>query len=306
MKKALSLLMVPAALTVLAACGGANDNNEEQAENTNAGNEANEEAVNNNNDGAADGEDSAWAEIEEEGTLIVGTSGTYAPVTFHNEDNELTGFDVELARAIADYHGLEVQFETMEFDGILPALRNGQIHMAVNDFAVTEERLETFDFTDPYKFSYGSVIVRSEDADQFQSAEDLEGVDAALGSLTSNYARFAEYIGANSTAYDGGVEPILRDILGGNQDAYLNDRLVLARTLEEFGDENLTVAEDVKYHSTESAIPVLKGNEELVEQLNEAIEALREDGTIAELSEEFYGEDASEPVDSSEVYEFDF
>lgn len=102
------------------------------------------------------------------------------------------------------------------------------------------------------------------------------------------------------------MEAILRDLLNGNTDAYLNDRLVLARTLEGFGDDRLAVANQVKYHSTSSAMPVLKGNVALVEKLSEAIEALIADGTVARLSEEFYGEDASQPVDSSEVVEFDF
>ncbi|WP_017472510.1 transporter substrate-binding domain-containing protein [Amphibacillus jilinensis] len=250
--------------------------------------------------------DDSWSAVEEAGVLVVGTSGTYAPVTFFDEDNELTGFDVELSRAIADYLEIDIEFSTMDFDGILPALRNGQINMAINDFAITEERLETFDFTDPYKYSYGSIIIRTDDLDDYQDAHDLEGVPVALGSLTSNYARFAEHIGADGVAYDGGVEAILRDILNGNQDAYLNDRLVLQRTIEEFGDDGLTVADQVKYHATESAIPVLQGNDALVDKLNEAINALREDGTIAKLSEAFLGEDASAPVNSSEVVEFDF
>ncbi|SDC58439.1 amino acid ABC transporter substrate-binding protein, PAAT family [Pelagirhabdus alkalitolerans] len=250
--------------------------------------------------------DSSWSDIEEEGTLVVGTSGTYSPVTYFNDENELTGFDVELVREIADYLDLEVEFETMDFDGILPALRNGQIDLAVNDFAITEERLETFTFTDPYKFSYGSIIVREDDVDQFDDAYDLEDVPVALGSLTSNYARFSEYVGADGVAYDGGTEAILRDILNGNQDAYLNDRLVLAQIIEDFGDDNLVVADQVKYHPTTSAIPVLKGNDALAEQLSVAINALREDGTVAELSEEFLGADASEPIDSDDVVEFDF
>lgn len=298
MKKIITLFITLVLLTVLAACGNTSSEAPEQESNLeDSGTQEQEENAES---------DTSWTDIEERGTLIVGTSGTYSPVTYFNEANELTGFDVELVREIADYLELEVEFRTMDFDGILPSLRNGQIDMAVNDFAITEERLETFDFTDTYKYSYGSVIVRTEDLDNFDSAHDLEGVNAALGSLTSNYARFAEYIGANSTAYDGGVDSILRDIINGNQDAYLNDVLVLSRTLEEFNDDRLSVATDVKYHSTASAMPVLKGNVELVERLNEAIQSLTEDGTITQLSEEFLGADVSEPADQSEVVQFDF
>lgn len=246
-------------------------------------------------------EESSWTDIEEEGVLTVGTSGTYAPITFFDENNELTGFEVELVREIGEKLGLEVEFETMDFDGILPSLRNGQIDVAAHDFAITEDRLETFDFVDPHKFSYGSIIVREEDQNRFESAYELEGIDVAVGSLTSNYALFADNIGANGTAYDGGVEAILRDVINGNQDAYLNDYLVLINTLNEFGDDRLVIAEDVKFHATESAMAVLKGNETLRDRLSEALAELNEEGVVAELSLEFLGADVTEPVDESEI-----
>ncbi|MDZ7836420.1 MAG: transporter substrate-binding domain-containing protein [Alkalibacterium sp.] len=115
-----------------------------------------------------------------------------------DENNELTGFDVEVLREVGEKLDLEVQFETMAFDGILAALRNGQIDIAANDFAITEERLEIFDFTEPHKFSFGSAVIRAEDDERFESAYDLEGVNVGLGSLTSNYAIFAENIEADS------------------------------------------------------------------------------------------------------------
>lgn len=287
MKKWYSFLLTGTAALTLAAC------------------ETTDSPVEENEESESTEEESSWSRIEEEGVLTVGTSGTYAPITFFDDNNELTGFEVELVHEIGERLGLEVEFETMDFDGILPALRNEQIDVAAHDFAITEERLETFDFVEPHKYSYGSMIVRTEDVDQFESAHDLEGVDVAVGSLTSNYALFAENIGANGTAYDGGTEAILRDILNGNQDGYLNDYLVLQRTLDEFGDDGLALAEDVKFHATESALAVLKGNDELDERLSETVQELLEDGTIAELSVEFLGEDVTEPVDEDEVVSLD-
>ncbi|MDQ0351884.1 cystine transport system substrate-binding protein [Alkalibacillus filiformis] len=289
MKKFLSVLFI-STIVLLAACGTAD-------EDASQGDTSEEEETGE----SANGEDTLWQDVQEAGKLVVGTSGTYAPVTYHDEDNELTGFDVEMMREIGERLGVEVEFSTMDFDGILPALRNGQIDIASNDFAITEEREEIFTFTEPYKFSYGSVIVRSDDMGHFESAYDLEGVPVALGSLTSNYAIFAENIGADGTAYDGGVDAILRDIINENQDAYLNDVLVLHRTLEGFDDDSLAVAEQVKFHATESAFPMLKGNNSLKEVIDEVLQDMKEDGTIAELSQEFFGADASEPVDQDEV-----
>ncbi|MFC0561376.1 transporter substrate-binding domain-containing protein [Halalkalibacter alkalisediminis] len=297
MKNIGSILVALVLMFTLAACGTAED---APAENTDTDVETGETTTE-----EGETEDTAWADVEEAGKLVVGTSGTYSPITYYDENNELTGFDVELIREIGERLGLEVEFSTMDFDGILPALRNGQIDIAANDFAITEERKETFDFVIPHKYSYGSIIVRAEDVDKFESAYDLEGVKVALGSLTSNYAIFADNIGADRVAYDGGVEAILRDIINGNRDGYLNDRLVLRRTLEEFGDDRLAIAEQVKYHATESAIIMLKGNTSLKERLDEVMQELLEDGTVARLSEQFLGEDVSQPVDSSEVVGLD-
>ncbi len=293
MKKLWSLLLVLVLTIALAACGTTEDVPEEETDNAQGSTED------------TGSEDTSWADVEAAGTLVVGTSGTYSPITFVDENNNLTGFDVELVREVADRLGVEVEFSRMDFDGILPALRNGQIDIAANDFAITEGRLETFDFVIPHKYSYGSIIVRAEDVDKYESAYDLEGVKVALGSLTSNYAMFADNIGADGVAYDGGVEAILRDVINGNRDAYLNDRLVLHRTLEGFGDDRLAVAENVKYHATESAIIMLKGNTALKERLDEVMQELIDDGTVARLSEEFLGEDVSQPVDKSEVVGLD-
>ncbi|OLO39165.1 ABC transporter [Alkalihalophilus pseudofirmus] len=298
MRKIGSIFFALVLMVVLTACGTADDAPAENTEEAGAGSGADTTEE-------VEAEDTSWADVEAAGKLVVGTQGTYAPITYYDDNNELTGFDVELVRELGERLGLEVEFSTMDFDGILPALRNGQIDIAANDFSITEERKETFDFVIPHKYSYGSIIVRTEDVDNFESAHDLEGVKVALGSLTSNYAMFADNIGADGVAYDGGVEAILRDIINGNRDAYLNDRLVLHRTLKGFDDDRLAVAEQVKYHATESAIIMLKGNTSLKERLDEVMQELLEDGTVARISEEFLGEDVSQPVDTSEVIGLD-
>ncbi|WP_026691398.1 transporter substrate-binding domain-containing protein [Alteribacter aurantiacus] len=292
--KRLLLLVGLSALVGLTACGSVDeDASAEEAE-------GNETEV----DEAGEEGGGVWAEIQESGTLVVGTSATYSPITYF-DGSDLTGFDVELVREIGERLGVEVEFTTMDFDGILPALRNGQIHLAANDFAVTEERQETFELTDPYKFSYGSIVVRSEDAERFETARDLEGVPVALGSLTSNYAQFANNIGADGAAYDGGMEAVLRDVINGNRDAYLNDVLVLQRTLEEFGDDRLVVADHVKYHATESVMIMKQGNTDLKEAVDGAIAELHEDGTISELSEQYLGTDVSQPLDTEDIIGLD-
>jgi cystine transport system substrate-binding protein len=183
MKKIVIFLLVIALLT---ACAQNNTGSS-----STASSDSNSEAV------------SSWDRIKESGKLVVGTEGLYYPVTYFDETTkELTGFDVEVARELGNRLGLEIEFKTMEFDGLLPALRNGQIDVAANDFTITEERQEKFDFTIPIKHSFGSALVRESDSSGIETVEDLKGKKVG-GSATSNYSEFARNQGAEVVVYTG-------------------------------------------------------------------------------------------------------
>ena len=241
-------------------------------------------------------EQNTWDRIEEAGKIVVGTEGLYYPITYHDEETkELTGYDVELARALGEKLGLEVEFKEMEFDGLLPALRNGQIDIAANDFSITDERKEIFDFTIPVKHSYGSAIVRESDNSGIESVEDLKGKKVG-GSATSNYSKFAQEQGAEVIVYTGS-DTVLPEIVSGRVDATLNDYLVLLRSLEQFDKPGLKLAEDVRFSFSSSAIVMPKGSPELKEKLDGAIEELLADGTLKEISTKFLGADVTQPLE---------
>lgn len=241
-------------------------------------------------------EQNSWERIEEAGKIVVGTEGLYYPITYHDEKTkELTGYDVEVARALGEKLGIEVEFKEMEFDGLLPALRNGQIDIAANDFAVTDERKEKFDFTVPIKHSYGSAIVRESDNSGIESVEDLKGKKVG-GSATSNYAKFAREQGAEVIVYTGS-DTVLPEIVNGRVDATLNDYLVLMRSLEQYDKPGLKLAEGVKFSFSSSAIVMQKDSPELQEKLNGALQELLADGTIKELSVKFLGADVTQPLE---------
>ncbi|MFD1862900.1 transporter substrate-binding domain-containing protein [Planococcus chinensis] len=238
----------------------------------------------------------SWERIEEAGKIVVGTEGLYYPITYHDETTkELTGYDVEVARALGEKLGVEVEFKEMEFDGLLPALRNGQIDIAANDFAVTDERKEKFDFTVPIKHSYGSAIVRESDNSGIESVEDLKGKKVG-GSATSNYAKYAREQGAEVIVYTGS-DTVLPEIVNGRVDATLNDYLVLKRSLEQYDKPGLKLAEDVKFSFSSSAIVLPKDSPELKEKIDAALEELLADGTLKDLSIKFLGDDVTQPLE---------
>lgn len=276
-KRFLLLLAVLATAILLAACGSKETSNEAAASSESK-------------------EQNAWQRIEEAGKIVVGTEGLYYPITYHDETTkELTGYDVEVARALGEKLGLEVEFKEMEFDGLLPALRNGQIDIAANDFAITDERKEKFDFTIPVKHSYGSAIVRESDNSGIESVEDLKGKKVG-GSATSNYSKFAQEQGAEVIVYTGS-DTVLPEIVNGRVDATLNDYLVLMRSLEQYDKPGLKLAEGVKFSFSSSAIVMPKDSPELKEKLDAALEELLADGTLKEISTKFLGADVTQPLE---------
>ncbi|PTL40066.1 transporter substrate-binding domain-containing protein [Alkalicoccus saliphilus] len=242
---------------------------------------------------------SAWEEIEEEGVLTIATSGTLFPTSFHDEEtDELTGFEVEIAREAAERLDLEVEFSEMGFDGMLTSINNGQVDLAVNDIDVNPQREEDFLFTDPYKFSYGSMVVREDDLSGIETLDDLEGKRAG-GAATTIYMQISEHYGAEGVTYENVTnDTYLRDVENGRTDTVLNDYYLQTMAVEALPEIDVTVHPDLFYHPNNQAMIMDQENTELRDNLNEVLEEMHEDGTIRELSEQFFGgQDVSEEPD---------
>ncbi|MFC4736140.1 transporter substrate-binding domain-containing protein [Bacillus daqingensis] len=242
---------------------------------------------------------SGWEQIEEEGVLEVATSGTLYPTSFRDEDSdELTGFEVEVVREAAERLDLDVEFTEMGFDGMLTSINNGQVDLAVNDIDVNPAREENFLFTDPYKFSYGSMVVREDDLSGIETLEDLEGKRAG-GAATTIYMQISEEFGAEGVVYENVTNDVyLRDVERGETDVVLNDFYLQSLAVEALPDIDVTVHPDLFYHPNNQAMIMDLENTELRDQLNEVIAEMMEDGTITELSETFFGgQDVSQEPD---------
>lgn len=223
-----------------------------------------------------------------EGVLTVGTSPDYPP--FENmEDGEYVGFDIDLATAVAEYLGLEVEFQTLNFDSILTAVASGgQIDIGVSGFSVDPERAETVDFTDAYYIDNLSVAVMSGSditSDNAADALDSEDITIAVQSGTTGEDYALEYFAnANVVPYTQGTE-CFAALQAGQADAVITNSSVVEQMIEQsYPDAEvvLSVATGEEY-----AIAVSKDNSGLTEAINEAIAALEEDGTIDELMEKW-------------------
>lgn len=229
------------------------------------------------------------AQIRDRGEMTFATEGTWSPWTFHNEAGELTGFDIEVARAIASELGVEASFAEGEWDGLLAGVDSGRYDTMANGVSVTDEREEKYDFTEPYAFNNIVVIVRG-DNDEIASLEDLEGKTTA-NTLASSYAALAESYGATCTGVDD-FNATIELLDAGRIDATLNDEVVFNDYMAQHPDANLKVAA-MAPEPTHIAYPLRReeATESLREAMNEAIDALRADGTLARISNAYFGMD---------------
>lgn len=240
---------------------------------------------------SAKGSDDLLETIQKRGTIIVGLEGDWAPWSYVDENDELNGYDVEVAKAIADKLGVEIQIVPGEWDGLFAGMDAGRYDMVVNGVEVTEERADKYDFSTPYAYIRTALIVKG-DNDSIKTFEDLKGKKTA-NSIASTYMNLAESYGA--TCYGvSTLDETLTMVLQGRVDATLNAIVSFTDYMAQHPDSNLKVVATTE-EASNVAIPMRKGDEtaSLREAVNKAIDELREDGTLSELSTRFFGEDIS-------------
>ena len=218
--------------------------------------------------------------VEERGKLYIGTEGTWAPWTYHDESDKLVGFDVEVATRIAEIMGLEPVFYESEWDGLFAGLNSGRYDIVANGVEVTEERAEAYDFSEPYAYINTVVIVR-DDNEEIKSFEDLDGKTTA-NTLASTYSLLAESF----------ADTILL-VEQGRVDATLNANVSFFDYMKVHPDSPLKIVAETDTPSKVS-IPVRKGEPEFLEAINEAIDELRENGELEEISIKYFGSDVTE------------
>lgn len=136
--------------------------------------------------GASDtASDDQLTQIQEKGVIVIGTEGTYAPNSYHDEEGNLTGFDVEVGRLIARELGVEAQFVESSWDSLFAAMDSGRVDTVINEVEADEERAEKYDFSQPYTYVHGALMVSSDNTD-IQGFADLDGMRAAQN-LTSSW-----------------------------------------------------------------------------------------------------------------------
>ena len=231
------------------------------------------------------------AAIQASGKLIVALEGAWQPWSYHDESDTLVGYDVEVSRAIAEKLGVEPEYVESDWDSLFAGLDAGRYDMVCNGVEVTEERAKTYAFTTPYGYIHTALAVRKDNED-IHSFEDLKGKTTA-NSLASTYMELAESYGANVQGIDT-LEETIQLLSAGRIDATLNADVSFYDYLNVHPDADFKIVAQTE-DASHVAIPLRKGDNSatLLEAVNNAIDELRADGTLKELSEKYFGQDIS-------------
>ena len=236
---------------------------------------------------AAMAEGDMLARIQERGEIVIATEGTWAPWTYHDEDDNLVGFDVEIAKLIAEKLGVKATFVECEWDSIFAGIDAGRYDMAANGVEVTDERAMKYDFSTPYGYIRTALIVRG-DREDIASFEDLAGKRTA-NSISSTYMLLAESYGATAMGVDT-LDETLAMVLSGRADATLNAEVSFYDYMNVHPDANLKVVA-LTDEASQVAMPIRKeaDSASLLTAVNQAIDELRAEGELTRISEKYFG-----------------
>lgn len=214
------------------------------------------------------------------GKLVMVTNAEFPPYEYR-ENNEIVGIDADIAKAIADKLGMELEIEDMAFDSLIPAVQSGKADFTAAGMTVNEDRKKNVDFTDTYAEA-AQVIIVTEDS-EVKTPADLAGKKIGVQTGTTGDIYADDIEGADITRYNKGMEAVLA-LTQGKLDAVIIDREPAKVFVKE--NEGLKVLDEA-FTEEEYAIAVKKGNTELLDKMNGAIKELKESGELQEIVDKY-------------------
>ncbi|WP_430199471.1 substrate-binding periplasmic protein [Paenibacillus illinoisensis] len=234
-------------------------------------------------------------QIKSAGTMKVGMMGTYAPYNFLNDKKEMDGFDADIAREVAKRLGVEVEFVSQEFSGLIPSLQSKKIDAIVSQMTITDERKQALDFSEGYITNQVKIIVKSDNND-ITKLEDFKGktIGVGLGTNDETYLRneVLPKVGDFTIKTYDDVISSLKDLNAGRIDATINNLYALKPIVDANGFDIKAVGEAIK--SDQAGIAVRKNNPELVAALNDALQGMKDDGTYNTIFKKWFGEEPAQ------------
>nr|WP_295972668.1 amino acid ABC transporter substrate-binding protein [uncultured Bacillus sp.] len=221
---------------------------------------------------------------------VIGVDDTFAPMGFRDENNEIVGFDIDMAKAAAEKMNVEIKIQPIDWKTKENELNSGRIDLIWNGYTITDERKEKVLFTKPY-LKNSQVVVTLADSDLNKIADltgqkvGIQALSSAVNALDDNPIKDKL---KSVTEYDTNVLA-LSDLKAGRVDAVVIDEVVINYFMNKEKDTFKLLDESLA--PEEYAVGVKKGNEELLDKVQTALDEMNEDGTAADISSKWFGED---------------
>ena len=233
--------------------------------------------------------DAAAKEIKEKGKLVMATSADYPPYEWHlmkDGKDEIVGFDVEIAKAIAQEIGVELEIKDLDFDGIIPSITSGQADIGIAGMSATPEREEAANFSIPYFENEQVVLVRKEDADKYKKVEDFAGkvVGAKTGSVQESTVRenFPKDVELKSLSK---LNNLAMEVKNKTADALVISKSSGAQYAKQFPE--LVAIDPGVPKEPGVCVTMKKGNDALTAYVNQVLQKLIDEGKIKEWIGEY-------------------
>jgi polar amino acid transport system substrate-binding protein len=245
----------------------------------------------NNNDGQSAVDDS-WTKIQEQGYFTVGLDDAFPPMGFREEGtNDIVGFDIDLAKEAASRMGVDVKFKPVVWDTVIETLNIGDIDAIWNGCTITQPRLEQINFTKPYVADHQIIVVQkgsaiTSKADLAGKTIGLQAGSSAKEAVQKDAATFESF--GDLVEFTSNDEALL-DLSAGRMDAVVVDEVVGRYYIAKKPDTYTVLTEH--FGEEEFGVGVRKSDEAFLAELNKALDAMKADGTAAEISQKWFGED---------------
>lgn len=249
--------------------------------------------------GASDSKQSSWERVQQEGVLKVGTEGAWSPFIYNDTENgnKLVGFEVEWAEEIAKELGVKVKWDvSSQWDGVVAGLDAKRYDCIFCAVAPTDYSSDKYTFTDPY-YKMRTVLVTAKDNKDIKEIADLDGKIVG-NSPQGIWGQLASAAGADVRNMN--LTEAANNLKTGRIDATLNSELAILDYMKTSGDKDIKIASYYEPENPDEELIIAlfnKGNDELVQHVNEAIKTVITNGTASKLSEKYFGKDIYEGVD---------
>ena len=228
----------------------------------------------------------------EDKVLKIGTEGAYPPFNNLTADGKLEGFDIDIANALCDEMKVKCEFVTQDWDGIIPALQAGKFDAIIASMSITPERAEKVDFTNKYYNLPGAIVAPKDSDIKGVTKEDLAGKTIGVATSTTHFNYSTKtYTDSTIKGYPSSQEFML-DLANGRLDA-VNDDIIVLETWLATPDGACCkligpIKSEVAIHGPGAGIAVRKGETDLVNQFNAAIDAIRANGKYKEINDKYF------------------